>query len=230
MHKNKMLKPRGAGRLSAEEAAKLGDRLLDAAHSLFDQKGFAETTMEQVARVAGSSTQTIYSRYANKGALLEAVIRRAIERTVAEQEEAVAVDPSSVAPRDYLIGLGTRVLETLKKNAGLARLTHAEGYRSPELQRLGTLGFERGSALIGAALVKWRDQGLFDAAADLNRAARLGLSMMTDRARISAVLGAPLSERDGRRHVADAVDLFLRGLGFREAPAKGSVRPKRRQG
>src|SRR5262249_29065394 len=79
MAKNKT-KGRGAGRLPAEEAAKLGDRLLDAAQELFIEKGFTNTTMDEIARRAGSSTQTIYSRFSGKSEVLQAVVMRLGDR------------------------------------------------------------------------------------------------------------------------------------------------------
>src|SRR5690242_18431738 len=79
----KMLKKKsakGPGRLSAEEAAAVPDRLMDAAFLLFSRKGYADTSMEEIARTANASTKTIYSRYANKSELLKAVVERIITR------------------------------------------------------------------------------------------------------------------------------------------------------
>ena len=73
----------GPGRLSAEGAAGLMDRLLDAAHALFNKQGFSETTIDQIAKEAGASTKTIYTRFANKGEIMQAVVHRLVERSVA---------------------------------------------------------------------------------------------------------------------------------------------------
>src|ERR1044071_5325696 len=54
MTKKKSAKSRGGpGRLSAEDAARLPDRLLDAALELFNERTYAEATMEQIARGGG---------------------------------------------------------------------------------------------------------------------------------------------------------------------------------
>ena len=67
MARKKTTKARGGpGRLSAEDAALLPDRLLDAALELFNERTYAEATMEQIARRAGASTTTLYARYADK--------------------------------------------------------------------------------------------------------------------------------------------------------------------
>jgi AcrR family transcriptional regulator len=202
---------RGAGRLGAQDAAKLNDRLLDAAQSLFSDKGFALTTMDEVARKAGSSTQTIYSRFPSKAELLEAVARRIIETTVARHIEATP-NPKGVDPRAYLIGLGSRVVSTLSgEAAGLTRLSIGEGHRSAELRRLTALGFGRGAGLIEAALKQWRDAGVLKPKGDLARASRICLSMITDRPRIQAALGEPMPAKEARAHVEQAVDIFLTG-------------------
>ncbi|HWA01607.1 MAG TPA: TetR/AcrR family transcriptional regulator [Caulobacterales bacterium] len=205
---------RGAGRLSAEESAKLGDRLLDAAQALFVEKGFENTTMEEIARRAGSSTQTIYSRHASKRDVLEAVARRVVERTVAAHAAAVTLDPRGVAPRDYLISLGSQIVSTLTHEAvGLTRLAFAEAHRSPEIQKQAQAGYGRGVGLIRAALTQWREDGKISPHGDLDRLALLCLSMMTDRARIGAVIGAPMPPEEARAYVEQAVDVFLHGCG-----------------
>jgi AcrR family transcriptional regulator len=212
MNKTKAVKARGAGRLSSNEAAKLGDRLLDAAQALFNEQGFSSTTMEQVARKAGSSTQTIYSRFENKTALLEAVVRRVVERTVAAHAAGLTPDPAHVDPRDFLVSLGSSVVRTLSVDAsGLTRLSYSESYRSPELQRLTALGYDRGTGLIRNALAIWRKQGKITKHGDLDRMAFVCLSMMTDRPRILAVLGTPMSEEARLAYVCEAVEIFLNG-------------------
>lgn len=215
MKENKAIKPRGAGRLSAEETAKVNDRLLDAAQQLFNDQGFSNTTMEQVARAAGSSTQTIYTRFENKTALLEAVVRRVVETTVARHTDAMP-DPAQSEPRDFLVGLGSSVVRTLSVEAsGLTRLSYSESYRSRELQRLTALGYDRGKGIVRDALAVWRKQGKITKKGDLDRMANICLSMMTDRPRIRGVLGVAMSEDERVAHVHEAVDLFLNGCSAR---------------
>ena len=61
-----------SGRLPAEEAAQIPDRLLDAATALFTSTGYGKTTMEAIAKQAGASSKTVYSRFANKEEILAA--------------------------------------------------------------------------------------------------------------------------------------------------------------
>lgn len=66
------------------------DELLDAALSLFVEKGYAATRIDEVARRAGVSKGTLYLYYASKEELLKAVIRSRLSTPIAEAIETVA--------------------------------------------------------------------------------------------------------------------------------------------
>src|SRR5262245_47913557 len=128
---------KGPGRLSAEDAAAVPDRLMDAAFSLFSRKGYADTSMEEIARTANASTKTIYSRYANKSVLLKAVVERIIARAMAAHAAETSPDPGQVEPRRFLVTLGRRILTELNgPSAGLMQLALSEARRAPELARM----------------------------------------------------------------------------------------------
>ncbi|MGB5557009.1 MAG: TetR/AcrR family transcriptional regulator [Paracoccaceae bacterium] len=54
------------------------DEVLDAAIQLFAQKGFAATTVEQIAKHAGLSKGAVYLYFPSKKALLEGLVHRAV--------------------------------------------------------------------------------------------------------------------------------------------------------
>lgn len=54
------------------------DEVLDAALGLFTERGYAQTTMEQVARKAGISKGAVYLYFPSKAGLLEGLVQRAI--------------------------------------------------------------------------------------------------------------------------------------------------------
>ena len=56
-----------------EQARENRARVLSAAGQLFLDKGYAETSMPEIAQVAGVSVQTVYKAFANKATLLKAV-------------------------------------------------------------------------------------------------------------------------------------------------------------
>ena len=67
------------------------DRILDAAESLVAEKGFDDTPVAEIARLAGSSVGAFYSRFADKDALLGALSERFIAQAIATAD--VALDP-----------------------------------------------------------------------------------------------------------------------------------------
>src|SRR5215469_800485 len=99
----------GPGRLSAEQTEELPNRLMDAAFNLFAERGFADATMDDIAKRAGASTKTLYSRFANKTELLEAVVQRNIEHTVLAHLRTFALTPEASTPHDYLFRFGMQI-------------------------------------------------------------------------------------------------------------------------
>lgn len=220
-------KGRGPGRLNAEEAAGLEDRLLDAAVALFSEQGYGGTTIEQIARQAGASTKTLYSRYGLKSEILFAAVRRLMERTLQGEAPDASIRQD---PRDYLIHLFTHICAWLATDAlGLNRLVFSEGARFPELRRERLAAREHYVRLVRDALVRWRDQGLLPRLDDPDEAASLCLTMAVDRVLQSAVIGDPATPEETSRQIIHAVDFFLRGCGFEgQIPAKPSAsRPRR---
>ncbi len=72
MSKNKNLSP---GRTERRDAAQNRQRILDAAHNLFSQKGVEAVSMNQIAAEAEIGAGTLYRRYRNKGELCLALIK-----------------------------------------------------------------------------------------------------------------------------------------------------------
>ena len=162
MAKKKTSKPRGGpGRLSTEDAARLPDRLLDAAQALLNEKSFADTTMEQIARRAGASTKTLYARYADKAAVLEAVVNRIVERSLIAHAAAISADPRGADPRVFLISLGTRIVTGISgEGAGLVQIALGEARRFPVISKMYNATLARGQGLFQNALEAWHAEGL----------------------------------------------------------------------
>ena len=211
----KKKKALGPGRLSAEAAAAVPDRLMDAAFALFSTKGYADTSMEEIAKTANASTKTIYSRYANKGELLKAVAERLIARTIAAHAAETSSDATQVEPRRFLVTLGRRILMELSgPSAGLMQFAFSEARRAPELARMYQEMLAIGCGNFRRALEAWAAQGLLPKLGDPERAAALCISLLTDAARIRVALGLPMSQVEIDDYIPSAVDLFLRGVGY----------------
>ena len=114
--------------------------ILDAAHALFLEAGYAGASIAAIAERAGVSTATVYSHFDGKRGLFAAVVEHATEAMVLEG----AADLRAVA-RAYARLMADNGLR------GLLRLVAAEAPRFPEL---GEALFERGKARVYAAFGK----------------------------------------------------------------------------
>ena len=217
MLKKKPAKPRrGPGRLSTEDAAKVSDRLLDAAMALFTERTFADTTMEQIARRAGASTKTLYARYSDKAAVLDGVVNRIIKEALEAHAAATSIDPRQVEPRIFIVGLGTRILTQIcGEAAGLISVALSEARRFPIITKQYNATLARGRGLFRHALEVWHEDGLLPDLVNPEMAAILLVSMMTDMARIRTAMGDPMSKAEIDAYAPYAADMFLRGCGYR---------------
>ena len=225
----KLKGPGRPGRLSAEQAADLPDRLLDAALRLFTAKGYGETTMEQIAKEAGASTKTIYSRYANKADILRAAVYRIVEQTTPLHGAEAPGEPRDFEPVSFLANMGRRIDERISRDgAALNQLALAQARRFPEFAALHKAVVGRAAGIIERALQQWSEDGLLPAPADPERAAHLCISMLTDTARIRTAIGEPMTDEEIEKHVAFAARLFLRGLGY-QPKSEDRAAPSHRQ-
>lgn len=217
MRKIKDLCPRNRlGRPSAEDLAGLPDRLMDAALALFNTQGYSNTTIEEIARKAGASTKTLYSRYANKAELVKAVVTRILDRSMAAHEIDLSADPGAMEPRAYLMSAGRKIARTLNgEAAGMIRIALAEASRFPELAENYNANTARGVAVLRRALEAWCQRGLVPDLGDPEMASRLCLSLLSDQVRIRVAMGVPMTVEEQEAHITGAVGLFLRGCGYR---------------
>ncbi len=215
--------PRRGGRPSREEAARLGERILDVATELFLAEGYGATSIEAIAQRAGISKRTFYYRFPDKAALFAAVVHRIIQ----------GLRPPAGTPLYEGDGLDEilRRLARLLLRAALApmalalnRLIIAEAQRFPELAAI-------------AAREGSRAEVVGQIAAMLHREARAG-RLAIDRAEFAAeqflqivisqpqrrslVLGQSMTEIELEAWSDDCVDLFLNGCRFWKPSAPGS--------
>jgi AcrR family transcriptional regulator len=94
----------------AELAAAATDGILDAAAGLFRQKGYAATTVRDIARAAGILPGSLHYRYANKEDLLVALMERAIDRLIAGVLAATAEGPDPLERLRLAVRAHLRIL------------------------------------------------------------------------------------------------------------------------
>ena len=111
----------GTPRALRRDAAQNRDRLLAAARELFADRGF-DVTLDDIARHAGVGVGTAYRRFANKGALLDALF---VEQTVelAAAADAALADPD---PWQGLVGYLERSLALQLRDKGLAQIVSGD--------------------------------------------------------------------------------------------------------
>lgn len=194
--------------------------LLAAALTLFVERGFAATRLEDIAQRAGVSKGTLYLYYDNKEALFQAVIREGILPVVAENE--------AIAARHT--GGSFELLEKLLDNwwlrigstdfSGIPKLMVSEAMNFPDTARFYYEHvIARGRELIGSALRRGIAAGEFrdlpvDTAIDVIIAPLLMLLIWNHS--LGCCQDRPL---DSRSYLALHLDLLRHALG---KPREGS--------
>lgn len=209
----------------ARSAASL-ERILDATEALAAEKGFAETTMADVARRARSSIGALYTRFRDKDALLEHLHRRFCAAAQAQVE-------AGLAPERWA-GRGVREVVA----AAVAALVHADATRTGLVRAFVVRGatdeaFARRAAELGRAISRRlaelvlarRDElDCPDPESAVEFGVWLVLAHVDQRALFGAVPTTPRARGEAER-ARELTRAFLALLGVREATAE---RPRAR--
>jgi AcrR family transcriptional regulator len=175
-------------------------RILDAARKQFYAHGLERASVDAIAAEAGVSKMTIYSNFASKEGLFEAVVRDRTEQVMGGAIGAQALDP--MQPRNALQAVGEQFLALALEDAVLGRFHPVYG----------------GAGERPAACLAFYRQGagrlISDLATYLRRANEAG-TLKASHARQAADLF--LSMFSGDRHVRGL--LMLEAPGAREAKA-----------
>ncbi|MGO8740485.1 TetR/AcrR family transcriptional regulator [Rhodoblastus sp.] len=122
------------GRPPAERAGQVEERILDAAHKVFLERGFEGASIDLIAETARSGKPTIYARFPNKEALFEATLTRSIRQRYARVK---AHELAGATIEERLFDIAVAVLdETLTEDyVGIVRVAVGEARRIPDLVR-----------------------------------------------------------------------------------------------
>ncbi len=149
------------GRPPAERAGEVEERILDAAHKVFLERGFEGASIDQIAETARSGKPTIYSRFPNKEALFAAMVTH---RIALKNARVRSHKPSGANIEERLASIALAVLsETLTEEfVGLLRVAISEGHRAPELARsLMAMARQRGGETVAHMLAEVTTCGVF---------------------------------------------------------------------
>ncbi|MER5637897.1 TetR/AcrR family transcriptional regulator [Kitasatospora sp. NPDC002227] len=148
----------GQGRSARKHQA-----IMEAATAVFMEKGYAGTSMDDIARLAAVSKQTVYKHFSDKEKLFSAIVLATTDR-IDSTIDLLAGGPIDAADlEENLTRLARRFLTALThpEVIQLRRLIIANADIFPDL---GTewyeRGFERGLATLAATFQRLADQGL----------------------------------------------------------------------
>ena len=99
------------------------EQILDAALRLFSEKGFARTSVRDIAQVAGITDAAIYYHFASKRDLFEAIID---ERGITQALDRLETAEITIGPREAIPSIATGALEFIYQNRDLLKVLMVE--------------------------------------------------------------------------------------------------------
>jgi TetR/AcrR family transcriptional repressor of mexJK operon len=199
--------PRPSKRLAARREA-----FMAAARDVFQERGFAEATLDDVISRSGGSRQTLYALFGGKQGLFEALIIETCETIFR------GLTPQKLAPRapgEVLEEIGIRYLNIVTSPAALSlnRLVIAESPRIPEIgEKYWKFGPGRSRAFLAEFLERQIERGLLQMP-DSRAGADHFLEMLSGTVRLQCLIGLrrPPGADEIREIVGGAVAEFLNG-------------------
>jgi AcrR family transcriptional regulator len=212
-------------------AGKVEERILDAAGSVFLERGFEGASVDEIAEVACAGKPTIYARFPSKQALFTAVIERLVSRNTSFDR--FSCPGGTIEER--LDALAAVILTRLlsPETIGLIRVAVAEARRFPDLatsvSRMGRERPREAVAHLFGELAATDDIGASPAFAPekLTETARRFLDLVVLPMLVRALFGEDLAalRAEIAAHAARTVAFFLAACGHGEATAQGSAAP-----
>jgi AcrR family transcriptional regulator len=113
----------------AASSAATGERILDAAVDAFWAQPGEQVSLDEVARRAGVSVQTVIRRFGGRDGLLAAAVQRESQRVEAERDPATVTDARSAVGQlvTHYETMGDRVLAMLAEEARTPALREVAG-------------------------------------------------------------------------------------------------------
>lgn len=186
------------------------DQILEAAERVFFTVGFAEGSMQTIAREAGVSKQTLYHHYTGKSDLFRAVVDKRVRQLLSQLAEEVVAER---APRHVLMDLGEEFLQmvTAPECVELHRAIVTEVPRQPGLgETVHDNGPKQAVALLADYLRRQTAAGNLNVH-DPEMAAEQFFGMTMGHCQLRALFGVEedISDADIRARTKAAVDVFL---------------------
>lgn len=196
--------PRLVGQIDAAKS----EAILDAASDVLGERGLS-APMEEIARRAKVSKQTVYNHYGSKAELVRALVERRVATITAPLREHGAEDRPEETLRAYARTLLTVVTN---KNYGLMRVTIQSAGEMPDLAReVFEAGPKHSRAQLAAFLEMETRAGRMKVD-NPQQAAEFFGGMVLGHRQTKALLGlAPdLTEAEVEANAAEAARIFMR--------------------
>jgi TetR/AcrR family transcriptional repressor of mexJK operon len=186
------------------------EAILDAAQSLFAERGIDGVPIEAIAARSGVSKVTVYGHFGDKATIFDSIVQRETERL----KQSLCQAPSGSGLEDTLNRFGMALIDMLTQPCHLAldRAVSLEAQRNPDL---GRRFFEAGPGQVRTMLTmllsQAQEKGVIDvddpecAAEDM-----LALWLGFDAIERRFCGGCIPDEQTLRNHVSRAVRLFLK--------------------
>ena len=201
--------------------------ILDAALTVFAERGYRNTRLEDVGEVAGVTKGAIYHYFANKEDLLLRAIERRSEEAFGRIEDIVRDKTAPVSTRLRLVVRRWFGLVTKERLAVVTLLLQGIAHEAPDAFRRWLAGGPTASMRLIATLVReGQERGEFRPDADADVAARLLVSgLLQQTVWQQYAESVPDAGVEQERLVDSALELFLHSL--RPNGRSGALRLKR---
>lgn len=188
----------------AERRRTTHDAIVAAAATLFGGKGFAATTIDEVAAAAGIAKGAVYHHFPSKEAIFEAVLRQTSAALAADITAKVVQAPDVLA----MLARGTEAYFEACALGPTGRIILKDGPAVLGWARWREIDEEHFGRAIPAALAIAMDQGLIDRQ-PVGPLSRLLMGAVTEAAAACAASADPATT--GREHAA-AFERLIHGL------------------
>jgi AcrR family transcriptional regulator len=199
-------------------------RLIDAARQVFEEDGFLDARITDIAERAGLGHGTFYHYFDSKEAILREVAAALADRLVPPIDEAVFTIASDLDPREQ-IRQGTRMyLERYKKEARLISEVDRAEHLDVQLQQARREHSRVHAKLVAASIRQHQRNGLADARLDPQVVAHAMSAIANRFADLWAV--QKLIDLSFESAVDQLTTLMCNAIGVPDAATAGSKRAK----
>ena len=185
-------------------------RILEAARGHFYSHGLERASVEAIAAAAGVSKMTIYSHFASKEGLFEAVVRQRTDRVMGGLAGVEALDPKQ--PQRALLAIGEQFLTLAREEDTLGQFRAIYGAAGTQPEACRAFYRQGADRLIGdlAAYLRRADAEGTLKVRHPRQAADLFLSMFLGDGHIRGLLMLDMPDaRENRALLREAVRVFI---------------------